>query len=252
MAVDRLQHFLDVAAYAPPERDARHFRAWQKVSVQVQREVRSLVATTFFAEEWRSAVDLERAFTNVVYTSCQPCYGRRPMEFTYDICELAMLSAPLRLIGRSMRARLTLISAGFQSNPQLKRRFLPVWHYDILNTVLNKPRTLIKLLAHEAIMINALINLGTRRDERTGKLFLKSILSAARLLGVDSTELQDLVLRTAIENLSGGRIFKDAHMFTPGSPDARIGGDENCDHGSPYGGGQVADAGIVSNIQACG
>src|SRR5580700_4932950 len=88
MAVDRLQTFLDLAASAPPERDARHFQTWQRVSVRVQREVRSLAAQNFFAEESRAAADLDRAFTMVVYSCCQPCYGQRPMEFTYDIGEL--------------------------------------------------------------------------------------------------------------------------------------------------------------------
>jgi len=40
--VDQLQNFLDLAALAPAEKDARHFRTWQRVSVQLQREVRSL------------------------------------------------------------------------------------------------------------------------------------------------------------------------------------------------------------------
>src|SRR5579864_7908381 len=130
MAVDRLQNFLDLAAAAPPEKDARHFRTWQRVSIQVQREVRSRAASKFFEEESRAAANMDRAFTMVVYSSCQPCYGRRPMEFTYDIGELVTLSSVLRLIGRGMQVRLAQISAGIQSDPRLKRRFLPVWYLD--------------------------------------------------------------------------------------------------------------------------
>jgi len=249
--MDRIQIFLDRTADAPPERDARHFRTWQRVAVQVQRDVRSLAAQTFFASESRVADDLDRAFTMVVYSSCQPCYGQRPMEFTYDMGDPAALAAALRLIGRSLQARLAQISARFPSDARLKRRFARIWHVDILNTVKRKPRTLIELLAREATMINALIDLGTRRDERTVKRFVKSTWSAARVLGVDSDALQDLVLRTSVENLGDARIFEDDHVFPTGSPDLRIGGDENCDHGSPDGGGQVADAGIVPDVQAC-
>lgn len=247
-----LQNFLDRAAGTPPERDARHFRTWQRVSIQVQREVRSLVAQTFFADEGRTAADLDRAFTMVVYSSCQPCYGRRPMEFTYDMGDPATLPAALRLIGRSLQGRLLQISEELQSDARMKRRFAPVWHLDVLNTVKRKPRTLMELLAREATMINALVNLGTLRDARAQKQFLKGIAAAARVFRIDSTVLQDLVLRTGAENLGDGRIFEDDDVGASGSPNARIGGDENRDHGSPDGGRQMADAGIVSDIQLGG
>ena len=231
--MDQLQNFLDLAALAPAEKDARHFRTWQRVSVQVQREVRSLAARNFFAEEWRAGINLDRAYTLVVYWSCQPCFGRRPMEFTYDVGDLVTLSKVLRLIGRGMQARLAEISAGFESDPRLKRRFLPVWHMDILKAVKNKPRTLIELLAREGIMINALIELGTTRNERNQKRFQKSGESAARVLGVNSAVLQNLVLRTGAENLAAGGIFEDGDVVAPGSPNARIGRDEDRDDRSP-------------------
>lgn len=209
------------------------------------------MAQKFFAEESRIASDLDLAFTMVVYSSCQPCYGRRPMEFTYDIGDLVTLSTVLRLIGRGMQARLAQIAAGIHDDPRLKRRFLPVWHLDILKSVKSKPRTLIEMLAREGCMINALIELGTMRDARTAKRFVKTTAGAAKMLGVDSEVLQDLVLRTGSENLINGRIFEDDDVFSPGSPDAGIGANEYRDHGSAYGGGQVADAGIVPDVHAC-
>jgi len=248
----RLQSFLDTTAGTPLERDARHFRTWQRVSIQVQREVRALAARTFFAEAWPAAANLDRAFTIVVYSSCQPCYGRRPMEFTYDVCELATLSTPLRLIGRSMHARLAQISKGFKGDERLKRRFLPVWQVDILHAVKNKPRTLIELLAREAAMTGALIDFGTRRDARAEKRFLKAVERAARVLGIDSARLQDAVLRTAIENLRDTGVFEDGDMIAARSPDARIGGDENRNDWSADGRGQMADAGIVPDVHARG
>jgi hypothetical protein len=247
----RLQSFVDLAAGTPPERDARHFRTWQRVSVQVQRDVRTLAARTFFAGESPAAVNLDSAYTMVVYSSCQPCYGRRPMDFTYDICELATLSTPLRLIGRSMQARLSEISESFQGEARLKRRFLPVWHVDILHQVQKKPRTLIELLAREAAMTAALIDFGTRRDARAEKRFVKAVVRAARVLGLDSAALQDAVLQTTIENLADGGVFEDGDMVPAGSPDAGIGGDENRDDRSADRRGQMADAGIVPDVQAC-
>ena len=247
----RLQNFLDLAACTPPERDARHFRTWQRVSVQVQREVRTLAARNFFAGQWRATGNLDRAFTMVVYSSCQPFYGCRPAEFAYDICELATLSTPLRLIGRNMQARLTQISGGFRGDPRLKRRFLPVWHADILRTVKNKPRMLIEMLAREASMTAALIDLGIRRNARAEKRFAKAVERTARILGLDSAVLQDTMLQTAIEDLRDSGIFEDGDMVAPGSPDTRIGRDENRNDRSPGGGGQMANPGIVPDIHAC-
>jgi hypothetical protein len=244
--MNRLQSFLDLAAGAPPERDARHFRTWQRVSIQVQREVRWLAVKKF------SVVNLDRAFTMVVYSSCHPSYGQRPMEFTYDLGDPATIPMALRLIGRSLQARLTQISVRFEEDARMRRRFAPVWHMDILNAVKKKPRLLIELLAREATMINALIDLGTMRDERMTKRFLKSTLAAARVLGVDSDTLLDLVLRTGVENLGHGRILENDDAAAAGSPDAGIGGNEDRDHGSPDGCGQVADAGIVPDVHACG
>ncbi len=251
MAVDRLQNFVDLAADAPPERDARHFRTWQRVSVQVQREVRSLAAQNFFAGDWRPAINMDQAYTIVVYSSCQPCFGRRPVEFTYDIGDLVTLTSVLRLIGRGMKVRLAQVAAGIQSDPRLRRRFLPVWHADILKVVKAKPRTLIEMLAREAIMINALIDLGTTGSARTQKRFERNIVALARILGIDSGVLQDFVLRVGSENLVNGRIFEDDDVFSPGSPDSRIGGDEYRDDRSPHGCGQVTDAGVIPDVHAC-
>jgi hypothetical protein len=252
MAVDCLQDFLDITADAPPERDGRHFRTWQRVSVQVQRAVRTLAAQMLFADGSRVEANWDRAFTIAVYSSCQPCYGYPPMGFTYDTSDIYMLPEALRLIGRSLQARLVQISAGFHGDELLKRRFAPVWHHDILNAVKKKPRMLRESLAREAIMIDALINLGTRPNERSIRRFLRRTRAAARALDVDSQVLQNLVLRTAIQNLGDGRIFEDGDMAAAGSPDAGIGGDENRDYGSPNGCGQVANARIVSDVHACG
>jgi hypothetical protein len=129
--MDRLQHFLNSAAATPREQEGRHFRTWQRVSVQLQREIRSLVATRYFADEARVTAKLDRAFTIAVYSSCHPCYGERGIRFTYDAGDLSILQTALRSIGRHLQARLADISAAF-AGARLKRRFGPVWHLDIL------------------------------------------------------------------------------------------------------------------------
>ena len=126
-----------------------------------------------------------------------------------------------------------------------------MWHADILRAVKQKPRTLIEMLAREASMTAALIDLGTRRDARAEKRFLKATERTARILGLDSATLQDVMLQTAIDNLGDSGILEDSDMIAPGSPDSGIGGDENRNHRSPDGGGQMTDPGIVPDIQAC-
>jgi hypothetical protein len=251
LAVKPLQHFLERSATAPPERDGRNFRVWQRVSTQLQREIRALVARTFFADEARIAADLDRAFTMAVYSSCQPHFGERPMEFTYDLGNQDTLPLALRSIGRALQARLAEVSAGIHSDPRLKRRFAPVWHVDIVNVVKSKPRMLIELLAREAVMINALIALGTRRDQRTAKRLQRSAEAAVRVMGVDSQTLCDLLLSAGAENLRYRRILESDHLATAGSPDTGVGGDEDRDHGRADSRGQMADPGVVSDIQAC-
>jgi hypothetical protein len=239
--------FLQLARTAPPERDYRHFRVWQRVSIRVQRKVRALASATFFADESRAAADIDLAFTMAVYGSCQPFFGRRPMDFTYDISAIMALSPVLRLIGRSMRANLARISAGFQ-DPYLKRHFLPVWHGDIVQCVRKKPRTLIELLARESEMVDALIVLGSIRRKSAQKNFRKCIAAVARVSRVDSEALIDLVLRTSAENLVHRGIFEDDDLLPTGSPDAGIGAHEDRDHRCPDSGGQMADPRIVPDI----
>ncbi len=173
------------------------------------------------------------------------------MEFTYDIGDLVTLTSVLRMIGRSMRARLAQIAARMEYHPKLRRRFLPVWHQDILQSVKYKPRTLIEMLAREAGLINALIEWGTTQNERNQIKFQRSIVTAAKIIGLDSDMLEDMVLRTSTNSLLHRGILERDDMGSPWSPDARIGGDEDRDHRSTDGSRQMADSRIVSDIQAC-
>ena len=249
--MDRLPQFVAVAGGAPSERDPRHFRAWQRVSVQAQRDVRLLASREFFSGDARAAADTDRAYTMAVYSACQPCYGRRPMDFTYDAGDFSALAEALQKLGRALQGRLAEITRAL-TEPRLKRRFLPVWHQDILNTVKRKPRLLMELLAREASAINALIELGTMRDERAVRRFHHTCLRAASALGVPSQALEDTLLRAGIENLGDTGLFKDGDMFAPGSPDERICADENGDGWRARGGCQMTDAGVVADIQPRG
>ncbi len=171
------------------------------------------------------------------------------MQFTYDAGDEKMLANAMRLIGRGLQARLSEVTAHFRDE-RLKRRLAPIWCQDIQNAARRKPRLLLELLGREASMVNSLIDLGTQRHGRTARRFLKTSSAAARVLGLDSAVLQDLVLRTGIENLSDGGLFEDSDLLTPGSPDTWIGTEEDGDHRSSDSGRQMADSGIVPDIEA--
>ena len=131
----------------------------------------------------------------VVYSACRPCYGRRPADFTYDIADPATLPAAWRTIGRTMQLELGKFAERLKAAPPpLGRRYLPVWHEDILRAVQKKPKRLIALLAAESALINALIDWGTMLNARAEKRFSKALAAAARIFGVGIEELAKLVL----------------------------------------------------------
>src|SRR5260370_41450206 len=64
--------------------------------------------------------------------------------------------------------------------PELARRYAPVWHQDVLRAVRNKPRLLMALLGDEAVLINAVIDLGTARTMEAVKPFARCANLALR------------------------------------------------------------------------
>lgn len=226
---------------APGECDARHFPVWQRVSLALQKSLRTWIASEYFQDAGRYQ-DREAAYPMLVYEVTRLHYGRPRTEFTYDLrdypdCQSTLASA-WKTIGRSLQtvmanAERRLHDAGMHV---LARRYAPVWHQDVLVAVRKKPKQFVDLLARESEFINALIDLGTSRDvpavNRFSRFANQALRKAygmdVRKLGVLALEEATRVLESQVEprgsedDLPGGMV-EDCDMRSSGRPDTRIG-----------------------------
>ncbi len=152
---------------APGERDAAYFPRWQKVSLTLQRWLRDRIAEEYFRDPARLE-DRADCYPMIVYQACRPYYGRPRTEFTYDLrdfpwCEETLASS-WRLTGRGLQRVMGGLEARLRAsgNEQLARRYSPVWFEDVLVAVQRRPKLYADLLAREAAVINAVIDLGTQ------------------------------------------------------------------------------------------
>ncbi len=182
---------------APAETDPLYFQTWQRVSLALQRGLRAWIPAMYFRDSVERYEDREEAYQLVVYEACRACYGRPRTEFTYDIADPATLPAAFRGIGRAMQTVLERIAKRLHEaeRHQLARRYAPVWHLDILAVVQKKPKRLMGLLASEAAVINAVIDMGTIRDAKAANRFSRTANSALRAVyGTDMRSLAGSVL----------------------------------------------------------
>ncbi len=252
---------------APTERDPEYFRAWQRVSLALQRWLRNQVAETYFADPARFENRLA-AYPVIVYRASRLCHGRPRTEFTYDLRDYpdchTTLEASWKLTGRAIQAVLGRIEQRLYEAGRtgLAHRYAPVWYEDVLVAVRKKPKPYVDLLMAEAAVINAAIDLGTERSTEAANRFAKTIhLSLRKLYGMDMQGLGNGALEEATRVLAqnqagGGGDFIDRGTLQNGdpraarSPDARIAGEEDGDDGRPHGGCQMSDAGIVADVDA--
>jgi hypothetical protein len=253
---------------APAERDARYFRTWQKISVALQGNLRARIPELYFRDDLTRYEDRDAAYQLVVYEAGRMFYGRPKTEFTFDVADSTTLPAVLRTIGRPMRTVLgriqkRLFEAG---RPELARRYSPVWHHDILGVVLDQPKRLVGLLAAEAKLINAVIDLGTARNAAAVNRFSKTASASLRsVCGQDMRELDVGILEEterrlgvsrfslqAGQDLPFSRALENGRVRTARSPDHRIGCEKDSDHRGSDGRGEVGDAGVVAEIHSSG
>lgn len=250
---------------APGECNPRYFQMWQRVSVALQKALRSWIPQRYF-QHAALYEDRDAAYPMVVYEASRVCYGRPKTEFTYDVADPGALSAAWKMIGRAMQIVLERIEKRLQEagRPALARRYAPVWHEDILAAVRKKPRRFVELLAHEAMLVNAVIDLGTASDRTRVNRFAKTASAALRsvygedmrALAVRALDLSTAVLGGQHDAVNGIQDFlhsgvcKDSDAAAVWSPEARIGRHENGDDRGPHSGGQVSNAGIVADVNA--
>jgi len=200
------------------------------------------------------------------------CHGRPRTEFTYDLrdypeCQTT-LGTSWKLTGRAIQAVLGRIERRLNEAgmTELAHRYAPVWHQDVLVAVKKRPKPYVDLLMAESAVINAVIDLGTERGTEAANRFTKTVhLNLRKVCGMDFESLGTGALEEATRALAhhragGSDDFGNrgalqnsnvtGDMRAAGSPDARIAGEEDGDHGRAHGGCQVRDAGIVADVEA--
>ncbi len=188
----------------PAENDPGYFRTWQRVSVALQQGMRRWVPELYF----RDAAQFEdrvEAHPMVVYSACRVFYGKSKTEFTWDAADPAALLGAMRSIGTPTQRALAAIEKRLreEGRAELSRRYLPVWYQDVVLAVKKRPKALMDLIAREARVIDAVIDLGTRRDEAAARRFSRSANAALRNMhGVDMTDLIPRVLNEVTMTLA--------------------------------------------------
>ena len=252
---------------APTERDPGYFLAWQRVSLALQRWLRDQVVDAYF-QDLAHFENRQAAYPVIVYQASRLCHGRPRTEFTYDLrdypeCRTTLVSS-WKLTGRAIQAVLKRIEQRLNDAgmTELAHRYAPVWHQDVLVAVKKKPKTYVDLLMAESAVINAAIDLGTERSIEAANRFGKTVhLNLRKVYGMD---LQGLGVGTLEEatrvlsqsHVSGSDHFSDtgtlqnSNVRAAGSPDTRVAGQENGDNGRADGGGQMRDAGVITDVDA--
>jgi hypothetical protein len=203
----------------PAETDPRYFRAWQRVSLHLQKKLRTAMPEAYFRDDVARYEDREEAYQLVIYEACRVFYGRPRTEFTYDVADPITLPVALRAIGRAIQAVLARIEKRlFESGrAELSRRYAPVWYEDILRAVKKKPKRLIGLLACESALINAVIDWGTMRTAAAEKRFYRAVVSAARVYRVDVQSILEAM--DSLDDVLDGGVLENHNAVAAGSPD---------------------------------
>lgn len=227
---------------APVERDEEYFPTWQRVSMALQRWLRDRVSARYFSDPTRLE-DRAECYPMIVYQACRPFFGKPRTEFTYDLrdfpwCE-DTLEASWKLTGRGLQRALTGIEAQLNAlgNERLARRYSPVWFEDVLVAVRRKPKAYADLLAREAAIINAVIDLGTQPKvdsiNRASKIVNQRLRKMhgedLRSLGCGVFEEATRALAMSAQKFADGVDYfgdswplENPDMITSGSPDARV------------------------------
>src|SRR5581483_3758230 len=186
MVIERISPALveEILRNAPRERDPRYFRIWQRVSLALQRALREWIPECHF-ENLAQYEDRETAQQVLLYAASRPCYGRPKTEFTYDVADPRTVDSSLYNIGVALRIVLDPVEQRLREAGllELSRRYSHIWRQDILRSAKSRRRILTTLLASDAKLIDAVIDLGTSGDVR--RFLRASNMTLRHLLGQD-------------------------------------------------------------------
>jgi hypothetical protein len=253
---------------APVPGEQNYDSTWHRVSLAIQRGLRSWIAREFLADPARCE-DRAAGYSVAMYQASRPFQGRNRArgEFAYDMraypTNRTMLKEALKLTGRATQSALAefervLLAAG---KPELARRYAPLWYEDVQVAVRQRPRLLVQLLAADATVVNAVVDLAAEPSctnvNRTARLINGALRN---ILGIDMRKLGVLVFEEATSTLEriqqgGGEDLLDARppehagMPSAGRPHTWVGSQEDGQDGSTHGSGEMRDSGIIANVQ---
>lgn len=227
----------------PSERHPDYFPTWQRVSMALQRWIRDRVAEHFFRDPARFE-NRDEAYSMIVFQAARPFFGKPRTDFTYDLRDFPWckdtLESSWKLTGRGVHRAMAEIETRLYAlgNEVLARRYSPVWFEDVLVAVKRKPKAYADLLAREAAIINAVIDLGTQPKadsiNRTAKIVNRQLRKMhgpknamdMRHLGCGIFEE---ATRALAQKVPGGLDYladtwplESLDMIPPGSPDTRV------------------------------
>jgi hypothetical protein len=252
---------------APSERDPRYFYTWQRVAHALQHWLRDRVPLEYF-RNLDVLVDRKLCYPMIVYQACRIFPGHPRAEFAYDLGNYPWSHETLAFSWRMIGTGVQRVLIGFEQRlnesgrQSLACRYAPALFSDVLLAVQRKPRAYVDMLIREAAVINAVVDLGTRRDAETIHRSARIINQALRnihsqdlrRLGPDLLEEARRVLALrpvdGLENGGNVRILQHRNPASARGPYAGIGGQKDRDHRRPHGRRQVCDPGIIPYINA--
>jgi hypothetical protein len=224
---------------APDERDPQYGPVWQRVSVFLQRSLKEWIATEYFRDIQRLE-DRGIAYPMVLYQASRPFFGGSRNDFTWDLRDypqcLTTVAAAYKMTGRATQNVLAGLERRLKEagRTELARRYAPDWHKDVLIAVRKKPKHFAELLAAEAAIVNAVIDLGVQKSADAVNRSARAInMELRNVQGIDMRFLGVRVLEQATRALShagsGSRqdlgdpgILENGDVAASGSPDAGI------------------------------
>ncbi len=209
---------------APDERGPGFFPVYARVARAVQRAVRIWLPYIYFSDVGRYET-LDAAFPLVVYQASRPFPCKPGFNFNYDVMDQpSMMSffrqAALGLPGVLAEVEALLLNAGRKRTAAF---YNPGQAGKILASVQQKPQQLRSLLAADASLVDALVNLGCRAHGLRDRA-AKDPASAVRAL---SRFAADLVraFHGKLRRLYGGQEFLElGGMLLVEATNALIGG----------------------------
>ncbi|MGE5645250.1 MAG: hypothetical protein ACM336_05600 [Acidobacteriota bacterium] len=192
---------------APAENEPEFFPVYAKVSVAVQRAMRTWLPFVYFHDIGRYE-DLLAALPLVFYQSTRPFYGRPKSEFAYDLISPecpGIAGAPLAIEQLSRELRKVAQALRATGRDRLAEYYAPWRAPEILAGIVRRPRLINALITGDALFIHGLVRLGLEARKLAGML-ASDPMKATRKLVEFASDFAALFHRR-LRRLYGGRDF---------------------------------------------